>query len=98
MNSQNAILKKLEAVEERLKAETPPPLNLKQAAKWLKISTSYLYKLTCSKKIPYFKPMGKLCYFNKADLDAFIFRNRQGTEKELEAEANNFIEKEKGGS
>lgn len=98
MTQQNQILQKLESVEQLMKAETPQPLNLKQAAEYLSISKSYLYKLTCKNQITFFKPMGKLVFFNKADLDTFIFRNRQDTTSELEAQANSFVAKRKAGA
>lgn len=96
MKEQTQILQKLETVEELMKAETLKPLNLKEAANYLSISKSHLYKLTHKKLLPFFKPMGKLAYFRKSDLDAFIYRNRQGTDLELEAQANNIIDKRKG--
>ena len=34
-----------------------------EAARYMGISKTYLYKLTMLRKIPYYKPMGKMCYF-----------------------------------
>ena len=43
-------------------------LSARQAADYLGISLSYLYKLTYGRTIPYYKPNGKLIYFIEADL------------------------------
>ena len=43
-----------------------------EAAKYMGISLSHLYKLTMRKAIPHYKPMGKMCYFNRAELDAWL--------------------------
>lgn len=97
MKKQETSLKK-HSSEELMRADSSRPLNLSDAANYLSISKSYLYKLTCTKQITFFKPMGKLVFFNRADLDTFIFRNRQDTTSELEAQANSFVAKRKAGA
>ncbi|MCM1554287.1 MAG: helix-turn-helix domain-containing protein [Bacteroides sp.] len=42
------------------------------------ISRSTLYKLMYQKRIPYTKPGGKLAYFKKADIEAYL--NGENTE------------------
>lgn len=90
------IQEKLKSIEEMLKNSTDKPLNFDEACKYLSISKSYLYKKTCRKEIPYFKPNGKLIYFSKNELDTWIFRNRYKTNSELEAEAESFVNRERG--
>lgn len=46
-----------------------------EAALYLGVSESYLYKLTSSKLIPHYKPNGKLVYFNKNELTEWAMRN-----------------------
>jgi excisionase family DNA binding protein len=62
------------------------PLTTEEAAKFLGISMSQLYKLTSSGVIPHHKPQGKLMYFFKEDLIAFIkgTKEKEGLEKGLE--------------
>ena len=55
--------------------QTNPFLNLKEACNFLKVSSSLLYKLTSNKKIKYFKPTGRLIYFDREDLINFIKSN-----------------------
>ena len=43
-------------------------LNLEEAAMFLGISKSSLYKMTHNQVIPYFKPNNKMVYFEKSEL------------------------------
>lgn len=61
--------------------------NSKEAARYLGLSLSRLYKLTCFKQIPHFKPDGKRCFFNREELDAWRMRNRIATGEELAVKA-----------
>lgn len=63
-------------------------LNSKEAALYLKISVSTLNKLTMRRVIPFSKPGGKLKYFEKEKLEAYITSKRFPTRKEME---NNFL-------
>lgn len=86
MEKQN-IQTELKEIKELLTNQTERPFSLDETAAYLNISPSYLYKLTSSQKIPFFKPNGKKIYFKKSDLDAWLFRNRHDTQEELEKEA-----------
>ena len=66
-------------------------LNLPQAAEYLSISRSHLYKLTSSRNIPFFKPAGKKIFFKKEDLNAWMLKNRSATSEELERMAANHL-------
>lgn len=61
-------------------------LTVEEACKFLSISESYLYKLTSGNKISYFKPEGKKIYFQRADLESWILRNKVKSNDELEDE------------
>ncbi len=58
-----------------------------EAAEYLGVSRSYIYKLTMRREIPHYKPMGKMCYFNRAELEQWLQRNRVATETELDEQA-----------
>ena len=58
-------------------------LTLREAALYAGISTSYLYKLTSARRIPFYKPALKLIFFRKAELDNWLLKNRQPTISEL---------------
>ena len=43
-----------------------------EASKFLNLSKSYLYKLTSGNLIPHYKPQGKMLYFEKEELEAWV--------------------------
>ena len=43
-------------------------LSVEEAACFLNMKPSFLYKITSAKRIKFFKPNGKLIYFQKSDL------------------------------
>ncbi len=75
---------------------TKEVLTSNEAAKYLGISKSYLYKLTMGQKIPHYKPMGKMCYFNRLELEKWLQGNRISTEEEIAERAQDYC-MEKGG-
>lgn len=68
-------------------------LNVGEASLYLGIKKSTLYKLTHSRKIPYFCPGGKLIYFRKSDLNEFLLRNRQLSLDEIKVKTGKYIRK-----
>lgn len=75
---------------------TKEVLTSNEAARYMGISKSYLYKLTMKQQIPHFKPMGKICYFNRRELEQWLQSNRIATATEIEQQAQAFCMK-KGG-
>ena len=69
-------------------------LNMKDVCQYLDISQSLLYKLTCTGEIPHFKPRGKMIFFEKKELIAWIKRNKVN-DQEL---SNLFVNMESKGS
>jgi excisionase family DNA binding protein len=57
-------------------------LTVEEAAAFLGLKKNYLYKLVHLRKIPCYKPMGGRVFFRPAELEAFLFRNRQGADYE----------------
>ena len=50
-------------------------LSFDEVSKFLNLSKSYLYKLTSGNLIPHYKPQGKMLYFEKAELEAWLRQN-----------------------
>ena len=73
-------------------------LNFKEAALYTGLSQSYLYKLTSSRRIPCYKPLGKFLYFKKDELDNWLLRNRNVTKKEIEKMALSYVTLNKKGA
>ncbi len=61
-------------------------LNVCEAAKYLRIASSTLYKKTSDKVIPHYKT-GKNLFFKKTDLDNYIEENKVKSTKELDEAA-----------
>jgi excisionase family DNA binding protein len=73
-------------------------LTMNDAALLTGLSKSHLYKLVCYKKIPHFKPGGKLTYFEKSELEAWLLQHRVKTTDEVEQEAATYcLTGKKGG-
>lgn len=88
------ILLRLEKIERLLTSQTmlqKEVLNFNEAAEYLELSLSHLYRLTSTKQIPHFCPQGKKLYFNRQELDAWLQRNRQTTTEEIEKMATDYI-------
>jgi excisionase family DNA binding protein len=86
---------RLDQIEQTLAKLTasnePKPLNVDEAAAYINTSKFHLYKLTCSGKIAFFKPTGKQLFFRKADLDAYLLRNRRAAAHEVEERAATYV-------
>ncbi len=67
---------------------TKEVLTSDEASRYMGISKSYLYKLTMRGDIPHYKPMGKMCYFNRGELEAWLQQNRCATTTEIADRAN----------
>ncbi|MCD8032496.1 MAG: helix-turn-helix domain-containing protein [Bacteroides sp.] len=70
---------------------TKSVLSFEEASKFLNLSKSYLYKLTSSNLIPHYKPQGKMLYFEKAELEAFLRQNPVKTQAQISEEAQRYI-------
>lgn len=64
-------------------------LNLEEAATFLGIAKSTLYKMTHENHLPYFKPSGKLIFFEKKALLDWVRGARAMSEEEIRLEAAN---------
>lgn len=70
-------------------------LNTDEAARYLGIEKSYLYKLTSARAIPHYKPTGKLCYFKRTELDEWLTATEVATDLELNTKALAYINRTK---
>lgn len=98
--NQKAMAEELKQVADLITANTifctKEVLTSDEAARYLGISKSYLYKLTMGQKIPHYKPMGKMCYFNRVELESWLQSNRVATADEIAEQAQTYCMK-KGG-
>ena len=79
------------AIADRVSANiifcTKEVLTSEETARYMGISRSYLYKLTMRQEIPHFKPMGKIVYFNRTEVEQWLQSNRVATVDEARAQA-----------
>lgn len=81
---------RLEAIEKALN-QNKTIYNADEAASYLSMAKSYLYKLTSTGRIKFSRPGGKKIFFNRQDLDAYLLQNPSRTNDELETEASTFV-------
>lgn len=73
---------------------TKEVLTSEECAKYLGVSKSCLYKWTMTRQIPHYKsPTGKLCFFNRAEVEAWMLSQRVATDEELEQQAQKLNKK-----
>ena len=63
-------------------------LNSDEACQYLGIAKSTLYKHTSSGKIAFYRPNGKLIFFNREELDLWLTSKRIPTLSELKLNSN----------
>lgn len=69
-------------------------LTSEEAAKYLGVSKSCLYKWTMSRAIPHYKsPTGKMCFFNRKEVEAWMQSCKVATNDELEQQAQTLSRK-----
>ena len=81
---------RIEVLENILK-DAKQVLTLEEAALFMGISKSSLYKMTHKHELPFFRPNGKLIYFEKAELLKWMRQNRVMTEAETKDAATEHI-------
>jgi excisionase family DNA binding protein len=91
----------LQAISERLETLTravlsnKQTLNLEEAAAFTGLATSYLYKLTSTQEIPHYKPRGKMLYFDRSELEAWLRQGRVKSIADINREASAIVAKSK---
>ena len=75
-------------------------LTLEDVALLTGLSKSHLYRLTCTRQIPYYRPHGKQIYFDRAEIESWMKQNRVATQQEAEQAAIAYVVtgKQKGGA
>lgn len=68
-------------------------LSLSEAAEFLKMKKSFVYKKTSQKQINYYKPGGKKIYFRKSDLENWLLQNKITPVSEFENSTENYLRK-----
>ena len=84
--------KRVETLEDMLEAGKEV-LTVEEAAKFMGIARSSLYKMTSDQTIPFYRPNGKMIFFEKSDILSWIRKNRVSSREEIEEEARLHMQK-----
>lgn len=69
-------------------------LTTDEAAKYLGVSKATLYRMTMERQIPHYKsPTGRLCYFNRREIENWMQSIKVATDDELEQQAQRIVRK-----
>ena len=66
-------------------------LNLEEAAVFLGISKSSLYKMTHNQVVPFYKPNNKMVYFEKSELLKWLRQNPVASQTQISEEAQTYF-------
>ena len=86
-------MEELKEIIEVVKTHSKEVLTAQETASYMGVSMSYLYKLTMRKQIPHYKPLGKMCYFNRVEVEQWLQSNRVSTDQELNNKALSYCRK-----
>jgi excisionase family DNA binding protein len=73
-------------------------LTLNEVSQFTGLSKSHIYKLCSTGGIPFYKPFGKVNYFDRLEIIEWLKQNRVATTKELESIASTFVTLKNGGA
>ena len=93
MNENLKVLKQIKDLLKQQNTYNKDILSFKEATSYLDVSESFLYKLTSESRITYYKPGGKLIYFQKDDLDRWLLQNANVGTGEMETNLDNYLKK-----
>lgn len=88
------IQKELEEIKQLLKhqnLENKEIFTIEDAAAYLQLSKSCLYKLTSKREIPFYNPGGKKIYLKKSELQQWIFNCKVDSNLEVDSEIENYL-------
>lgn len=91
------IMERLDAIERYSLLGAKTVLTMDDVVMLTGLSKSHIYKLTCNKEIPHYKPNGKCVYFDKVEIEEWMKQNRILTTLEAEQGASAYIV-QKGGA
>ena len=80
-------------VSANISGNTKEVLTSEEAARYMGISRSHLYKLTHRQEIPHFKPTGKVIYFNRAELEEWVQNSRVAAVNEARGQAEAYCKR-----
>ena len=83
----SVVKEEIDALKETLVKERLRPMDVEDAAEFLRCSKSHIYKLIHGKKVRHFK-RSKMIYFQESDLRALAFENCVNAREEMKRDAS----------
>jgi excisionase family DNA binding protein len=84
--------KRISALENMI-YQTKEIFTLEEAALYIGVSRSQMYRLTHLHMIPYFKPTGKLVFFEKAELNKWLRLGLVKSDDQIQAESRTALQR-----
>ena len=91
LHKQVAELQKRVDVLEDILDSSKEVLTVEEAAKFMGMARSSLYKMTCEQSIPFYRPNGKMIYFEKTALEEWLRQNPVKTQEQIAQEAQRYL-------
>jgi excisionase family DNA binding protein len=66
-------------------------LSFEEAASYMGVSKSWLYKATAQKLISHYKPNGKMIFFDREELEAYLLSVRVKPQSEIDEAASTYV-------
>lgn len=83
----NKFLVKLDEIQQEIKANNNKEiLTIQDVCLMIGLSKSYIYRLTSERQIPHYKPLNKVIYFKRSEIELWIFKNRIHSIEELKTQ------------
>ncbi|MDR1248094.1 MAG: helix-turn-helix domain-containing protein [Treponema sp.] len=70
------------------------PLTVSEAANYLSLAKTYIYKLVSQGKLTAFNPGGRRLYFRREDLENYVLQGRRYPSEELLVQADAILNRE----
>ena len=71
--------------------ENKEVLTLNEVSLYTGLSKSHIYKLCSTGGIPFYKPFGKVNYFDRLEIIQWLKQNRVATTREIESRASTIL-------
>lgn len=90
-NTVEIVMKQLNDIRKFSLLAAKNVLNMDDVVTLTGLSKGYIYKLTCKKEIPHYKPNGKLVYFDRQEIENWMKQNRVNSFAEAEQQASKYL-------
>lgn len=76
-------------------AQQKEMLNVQELSDYIGMSTSSIYKLVYNNVIPFYKPNGKILYFDREEINTWLHQNKSQSVSQIEQQALEYTFKNK---